>query len=81
MKQNPLAEHCEQCGSSNVSRVERPMSPWEMLAMVSRALGFLSPAFFSLSMRANPRQRRQEQQYRCLRCNRTWHIMRERTAR
>jgi hypothetical protein len=57
MKPNPLAEHCSQCGSSNVSLVERPMSPWDVLAMVPRALGFLSPAFFPLSMRANPRQR------------------------
>jgi hypothetical protein len=80
MKQHPLAEQCSQCGSSNLSLVERPLSPWEMLAMVPRSLGFLSPAFFSLSVRANPRQRRQEQQYRCLRCNRTWYVLRERTA-
>jgi len=80
MKPNLLAEHCEQCGSSNVSLVERPMSLWDVLVMVPRSLGFLSPSFFSLSVRGNPRQRRQDQQYRCLRCNRTWHVIRERTA-
>jgi ribosomal protein L37AE/L43A len=80
MKQNPLTEHCEQCGSANISRVERSMSVWEVLAMVPRALGFLSPAFFSLSMRATPRQKGQDQRYRCLRCNRTWQVIRERTA-
>ena len=80
MKPNLLAEHCEQCGSSNVSLVERPMSLWDVLVMVPRSLGFLSPSFFSLSVRGNPRQRRQDQQYRCLRCNRTWHVIRERNA-
>src|SRR5438105_1256283 len=59
MKQNPFTEHCEQCGSPNVSRVERPISPWEVLAIVPRALGFLSPAFFSLSSRARLRKSRQ----------------------
>ena len=80
MKPNLLAEHCKQCGSSNVSLVERPMSLWDVLVMVPRSLGFLSPSFFSLSVRGNPRQRRQDQQYRCLRCNRTWHVIRERNA-
>ncbi len=80
MKQNHLTEHCSQCGSPNISRVERSMSPWEVLAMVPRALGFLSPAFFSLSMRATPRQKGQDQRYRCLRCNRTWQVIGERTA-
>src|SRR5215467_16302699 len=74
LKPNPLAEHCSQCGSSNVSLVERPLSLWDVLAMVPRSLSFLSPAFFSLLVRANPRQRRQDRQYRCLRCHSTWHI-------
>ena len=80
MKPNLLAEHCEQCWSSNVSLVESPMSLWDVFVMVPRALGFLSPAFFSLSMRATPRQKGQDQWYRCLRCNRTWQVIRERTA-
>src|SRR5579885_2381791 len=80
MKQNPVAEHCKQCGSSNVSLVHLRISPWEVLAMVPRSLGLLSPAFFSLLARGNPKQSRQDQQYRCLKCNRMWHVRRETTA-
>jgi hypothetical protein len=80
MKLNPLAEHCSQCGSSNVSLVERWMLPWDVLAMIPRSLSVLSPAFFWLLVRGNPRQGRQDQRYRCLRCNRTWQVIRERTA-
>lgn len=75
MQQNPLREYCSRCGSPNVSLVEHPMSLWDVLVMVPRALGFLSPAFFSLSVRGNPRKRRQDRQYRCLRCHSTWHIL------
>ena len=74
MQQNSFTEHCSRCGSHNVYLVERPMSPWQVLAMVSRSLSLLSPVFFSLSLRVNPRKRRRDRQYRCLRCNRTWHI-------
>ena len=80
MQQNHVREHCSQCGSSNIYFVERPMSPCDMLAMIPRALGLFSPTFFSLYMRGSSRRRRQDKQYRCLSCNRTWHIMRERTA-
>jgi len=73
MQQNSLTEHCPRCGSPNVYLVERPMSPWQVLAMVSRSLSLLSPVF-SLSLRVNPRQRGQDQQFRCRRCNSTWHI-------
>src|SRR2546421_9993420 len=71
MKPNLLAEHCKQSGASNVSLVERPVSLWDVLVMVPRSLGFLSPDFFSLSVRGNPRQRRQGQQYRCRRSDGT----------
>ena len=80
MKPDPLAEHCSQCGSSNVSLVERWMSPWDVLAMIPRSLSVLSPAFFWFLVRRNPGQGRQDQRYRCLRCNKTWHVIRERTA-
>jgi hypothetical protein len=80
MEQKPFAEQCEQCGSSNVSFVARLLSPWDMLAMISRSLGVFSPTFISLSARRNLRQRRQDNQYRCLRCNKTWHVRRGRTA-
>lgn len=74
MKQNPLTEHCSLCGSPNVSRVEHPISLWEVLAMVPRSLSLLSPVFYPLSLKGNTGKSRQNQQYRCLRCNKTWHI-------
>src|SRR5215471_3054668 len=64
MKPNPFAEHWKQCGSSNLSLVPLRISPRDGLAMVPRSLGLLSAAFFSLLARANPRQRRQGDQYR-----------------
>lgn len=79
MEQNPFAEHCEQCGSSNICLVERPMTIWDVLAMVPRSLGLLSPTFFSMLVRGSPRERRQDKRYRCLRCNRTWHFIKERS--
>ena len=72
MEQNSFTEYCEQCGSPNVCLVERSMLPWHVLAMIPRSLSPLSPVFFSLSVRGNTRRGRQDRQYRCLKCNRTW---------
>jgi DNA-directed RNA polymerase subunit RPC12/RpoP len=79
MEQNPLQEQCSQCGSSNVYLVEHRMSPWDVLATISRSFGLFSPLFLALHVIGKEKQRRQDKQYRCSRCNKTWNGMRSST--